>query len=490
MKSIVSTRATTGLLLFLAGVSLVVFTGSAGLAETPKLSFEKAKNYNVGINPVFVVAGNFDSDSAIDLAIVNNVNKKVSILLGDGAGNFPIPSGSSKYSTFPVGKGPLGAAAGDFDEDGNLDLAVANFGDDTVTILLGDGLGAFTAAGSPISVGDGPIFIAVGDFSDPHDGHLDLAVANQRSDDVSILLGDGSGGFTAVLPPKPVGNQPVSIAVADFNNPPDGKLDLAVANFAAQTVSIFLGDGNGTFTPQPVGAVGTQPVSIVAGDFNGDDKVDLATANQGKNVSILLGNGDGTFQAAQSFSLGKVPVSLTAADFNGDGALDLAAAHFPRNQLSIILGNGDGTFQKSKTFTTVAGEFAITTGDFNGDNRPDLAVVNSKVSVLLNRTQFPGALPSLTVTNPNGGDSLTIGTTIDITWTSNDIPGSHVKIDLTRDSTTTPVIWKTIVNSVPVEDGTKSWKVTGSATTHAQIRICSVEYPAFCNTTTDFSIGP
>jgi hypothetical protein len=486
---------------FLAAYGFV--PDAAGLAQA--LLFGKATNYTVGTNPVFAVAGDFNNDGKVDLAIVNNITNQVSIMLGDGVGGFTQP-----FASFPVGRSPLGAAVGDFDVDGNLDLAVANFGNPNakppipgnVSILLGIGDGTFTqAAGSPITVGTGPISIAVGYFD--AGGVLDLAVANHGSHDVSILLGDGSGGFTAVTPTTQVGNQPVSIAVGNFNSDVDLNPDLAVANFVDNTVSILLGNGDGTFFepadcdsttagPSPTCVVGTEPVSIVTGDFNNDGFDDLAVANEvTKNVSILLGNAvttGGLFKAAKNFNLVKIPVSLTVADFNGDGALDLAAAHFPDKQLSVILGNGDGTFGKPKTFKTVAGQFAITNGDFDGDTKPDLAVVNGKVSVLLNMTLFPGPSPSITVTAPNGGETLTIGATTNITWTSNN-PGSHVRIDLTRDSTATPIVWKTIVQSVTVATGTTAWKVTGSATTTARIRICSVEYPGICDTSAaDFTI--
>ncbi len=492
---------------FLAAYGFV--PDAAGLAQA--LSFGKAKNFTVGTNPVFVVAGDFNNDSAVDLAIVNNINNKVSILLGDGFGGFPKPSGSNKYPEFLVGRSPLGAAVGDFNEDGNLDLAVANFRDDTVTILLGNGLGAFTeASGSPIPVGDGPIFIAVGDFD--ADGFLDLAVANHgsdnSSDNVSIFLGNGDGTFIEAagspitVGSPPVSSQPVSIAVGDFDN--DGNLDLAVANFVDKSVSILLGDGSGDFSVAPncdiallnICTVGTQPVSVVTGDFNNDGVADLAVANEStKNVSILLGNAvttAGLFQAAQNFKLGKIPVSLTVADFNGDGALDLAAAHFPGKQLSVILGNGDGTFGKPKKFSTVAGQFAIATDDFNGDGEPDLAVVNGKLSVLLNKTTFPDPGASITVTAPNGGESLTIGSTQTISWSFSLLTGK-VKISLSRDSGAT---WKPIIASTPIDTdpatdaGSATWKVTGAATTTARIRVCSVTYPGICDSSdADFAIA-
>jgi hypothetical protein len=490
---------------FLAAYGLVPDT--AGLAQA--LSFGKAKSYTVGTNPVSVVAGDFNNDSNVDLAVVNNIINKVSILLGDGAGGFPLPLGSSTYPAFPVGMSPLGAAAGNFNSniDSNLDLAVANFVDNTVSILLGNGDGTFSAA-TPVSLppGSGPISIAVGDFNGG--GFLDLAIVNHTSGNVSIFLGNGDGTFTeATGSPFTVGKQPVSIAVGQFNSDVDLFPDLAVANFVDNSVSILLGNGDGTFIAPPhcdtttpgtsptCIVVGTEPVSIVTGDFNNDEVDDLAIANEvTKNVSILLGNAittTGLFQAARSFNLIKIPVSLTVADFNGDGALDLAAAHSPDKLLSVILGNGDGTFGTPKTFKTVAGEFAITNGDFDGDSKPDLAVVNGKISVLLNNTLFPGASPSITVTAPNGGAPLAIGASTNITWTSNDIPpASHVRIDLTRDSTLTPIVWKTIFKSVTVAAETTAWKVTGSATTHAQIRICAIEYPGICDISdADFTIN-
>ena len=245
-----------------------------------------------------------------------------------------------------VGPEPYSLAVGDFNGDGKLDLAVANYGGygfpSTVSILLGDGRGNFTLASSP-AAGDSPLSVAVGDFNG--DGNLDLAVANEVGGCVTILLGDGTGNFTLTSSPA-AGDEPVSVAVGDFNG--DGKLDLAVANwgyFSASTVDILLGDGAGKFTLASSTLTGSDSDAVAVGDFNGDGKLDLAVANRsGNNVSILLGDGAGNFTLTSSPATGSEPYSVAVGDFNGDGKLDLAVANSGSNTVSILLGDGTGNF--------------------------------------------------------------------------------------------------------------------------------------------------
>ena len=166
------------------------------------------------------------------------------------------------------------------------------------------------------------------------DGKPDLAVANNGSNNISVLLGDGSGNFAAAVA-YAAGTGPRSIVTGDFNR--DGKLDLAVANDTSNDVSVFLGIGNGTFVAAVAYAAGTGPRSIVTGDFNLDGKPDLAVANAtSNNVSILFGNGDGTFAAAINYSAGTNPVSITAGAFKNDGALYLAVANGTANTISVL----------------------------------------------------------------------------------------------------------------------------------------------------------
>ena len=171
------------------------------------------------------------------------------------------------------------------------------------------------------------------------------------------------------------GSGPDTVAVGDFNG--DGKLDLAVANNVSNNVSVLLGKGDGTFHAAVNYGAGTNPTSVAVGDFNGDRKLDLAVANwNGNDVSILLGNGDGTFQPAVNYNVTFGPQSVAVGDFNGDGKLDLAVANYFGEALSILLGNGDGTFQAHVNYQAGSGPVWVAVGDFNGDGRLDFAVTD------------------------------------------------------------------------------------------------------------------
>jgi tetratricopeptide (TPR) repeat protein len=232
-----------------------------------------------------------------------------------------------------------------------------------------------------------PVFVASGDFNG--DGILDLATANQADNSVSVLLGNGDGTFQPAVS-YAAGSEPSCVVVADFNG--DGKLDLAVANYSSDNVSVLLGNGNGTF--QAAAEYNTQSgsLSLAVSDFNGDGIPDLVVANAlSATVSILLGNGDGTFQPAVEYNCGSTPYSVAVGDFNGDGHADLAVANFLANgTVSLLLGNGNGTFRAAQSYAAGNGPSSVAVGDFNGDGHLDLVVAlnnatgtGSTVAILL-----------------------------------------------------------------------------------------------------------
>jgi uncharacterized repeat protein (TIGR02543 family) len=331
----------------------------------------------IGTNPYSVAVGDFNGDGHQDIATANigfNSNF-VYIRLGDGQGGF---SGSTEIV---VGSSPRSVAVGDFNGDGNQDIAAANSGSNSVSIRLGDGQGGFSGT-TDVAVGSQPYSVAVGDFNG--DGHQDIATANRLSNSVSIRLGDGQDGFSGVTEIT-VGSSPRSLAVGDFNG--DGHQDIAAANFGSSTVSIRLGDGQGGFIGTTEIFVGSQPYSVAVGDFNGDGHQDIATANIGSNsVSIRLGDGLGGFSGTTNVAVGSSPISVVVGDFNGDGNQDIAAANYNSGSVSIRLGDGQGGFSGTSEIVVGSNPQSLAVGDFNGDGKQDIAAANynsSSVSIRL-----------------------------------------------------------------------------------------------------------
>jgi uncharacterized repeat protein (TIGR01451 family) len=301
-------------------------------------------------------------------------------------------------------------------------------------------------APSTFGMGGFPRSVATGDFNG--DGKPDLAVANQGPDTVSILLGTGTGSFG----PKTdfgVGTAPTSVAVGDFNS--DGKPDLAVANSTFATVSILLGTGTGTFGAKTDFGTGGGPRSVAVGDFNRDGKLDLATANaSGNTVSILLGTGTGTFGAKTNFGTGSSPWSVAVGDFNGDGKLDLATANFNSNKVSVLLNNSnppDLTVTKSHTGNFIQGQTGA---------QYTITVTNSGAGVVLagDTVTVADTLPAgLTATAASGtGWNCTLGPTVTCTRGNALAPAaSYPAITLTVDVAGNAP--SSVVNTVTVSGG-------------------------------------
>ena len=304
------------------------------------------------------------------------------------AGSEAAPSKTAALFAAPVryatGSFPQSVTAGDWNGDKKLDLATANTTDYNISILLGNGNGTFQAK-VDYATGAGPNTVMAGDWNG--DGNPDLATTNYIingtiiTSSLSILLGNGNGTFQTNVD-YGVGSFPHSVTAGDWNG--DKKADFAVANHDGN-VSILLGNGNGTFQAKVDYATGLNSFLVTAGDWNGDGKPDLAVANHGsRNVSILLGNGNGTFQPKVDYGAGNSPESVTAGDWNGDGKLDLATANYYSGNVSILLGNGNGTFQAAVGYATGAGPNTVMAGDWNGDGKLDLATTKyGNVSILL-----------------------------------------------------------------------------------------------------------
>lgn len=369
------------------------------------VSFQSA-TYPAGNGPNSGVAGDFNNDGQLDLITADSCVSLtcigpggVTVLLGSRDGTFRV-AGIFPSSAF--GESSLVVAAGDFNRDGALDVAVVNtginvFGD--VSVLLGHGDGSF---GPPVAYSVGgavPVWVEVADFN--RDGNPDLAVSVTTTDSVEILLGNGDGTFQAAVGQK-VEDGPQGFAVADLNG--DGNLDLAVTNECGHiagcrhgTVSILLGHGDGTFEPQFSFQAGIFPLAVAVADLNGDGHPDLVTSapcsvdmscgHKGA-VGVLLGNGDGTFQAIRYYtSTGYDTARIATGDFDGDGRPDVVALDYVSADITLFLGRGDGTLQAGVGYPVGANPISAAAADYNQDGKLDLAVVSqipNNVTVFLN----------------------------------------------------------------------------------------------------------
>ena len=228
--------------------------------------------------------------------------------------------------------------------------------------------------------GSKPDSVAIGDLNG--DGKLDLATANTASNSVSVLIGNGNGTF-ATAQSFGAGTGAGSVAIGDFNA--DNKLDLVTANTrpGVNSVSVLIGNGNGTFAAAVQYPVGTNPSSVAVGDLNGDGKLDLAAANSGgTTVSVLLGNGDGTLGAQTAYGGGAGATAIALGDLNNDGKADLITANPVSTRINVLLGNGDGTFGANST--PYGGDYplSLALADLNGDGKLDLVVANVTISTV------------------------------------------------------------------------------------------------------------
>jgi hypothetical protein len=350
-------------------------------------TFQAPQSYFAGVNPFALAVADFRGNGIRGLAVVNHQSNasNVTVLLGNGDGTF------QSATSVPTARIPGPVAVGDFIGDGIAD-DIAEGDVSGVNIFLGNGDGTFQAE-TTVVLPNGANSIAVGDFNG--DGILDLAAtANDRSGNgfVWLLLGNGDGTFQAPVA-YAAGRDVISLAVGRLR----GKqfpLDLVVVNNTFPgTVQVLLGNGDGTFGPPVSYAAGPSAVAVAVGDFDGDGKPDLVVSNRTTlrgTVTVLLGNGDGTFQPGVAFEAGvSSPGRVTVGDLRGNGILDLVVAQTlngasTNHLVSVLLGNGDGTFRAPMTYRVGAVPIAALVGDF-GDGKADLAVANelgSTVSVL------------------------------------------------------------------------------------------------------------
>jgi predicted nucleotidyltransferase len=345
-------------------------------------SFQSPISYSTGSSsePYSVAIADFDNDSELDIAVANYNSNNVWVFLGYGDGSF---RGQMVYSMTDQSN-PIWVAVNDLNDDTIPDIVVANHYADNVCILFGFGNGSF---GNVITLStglnSGPRSIALGDLN--QDKSIDIAVANLNSNSVGVFFGYGNGTFfpQKIYPVDP-GAVLHSIIVSDINN--DTLLDILVADYNEinSSIGIFYGFGDGNFTLPKIYSTGlnSQPYVIATGDFNNDSKVDLAINYFNQDIiGVFIQVKSESFASSTLFSTGNEsnPKAVALGDFNNDNHLDIAVANSATNNIGILLGYGNGDFANQLTYSTGTNSLpsSIAVGHFNDDLYLDIAVINA-----------------------------------------------------------------------------------------------------------------
>ncbi|MFN0151613.1 MAG: FG-GAP-like repeat-containing protein [bacterium] len=463
--------------------------------------FGAAAAIPVGAGPNDAAVGDFNEDGIPDLAVACQSLGSVQILLGNGSRGV----GNGTYAPpidYAIEVAPANIIAGDWNDDGITDLAFTKPGTNTIEFLIGAGAGgvgngSFTFDPICPPVAPEPGALLARDFNE--DGILDIAVGSANGGDgiIAILIGIGGGGMGdgTFAPPVNFGidADPSDIVAADFNE--DGILDLASISDGTSNIMILTGQGangvgNGNFTFDPI----CPPVApfgrgLVTGDFNGDGITDLAATSPSMSELVIIrgngagGVGDGTFNIIEptTIPIATTPFTLQKGDFNIDGITDLAVAGIGGGgggQAEILYGGGsegagNGSFTCQMKFAIGAGATRILAGDFLEDNTIDLFVLcsgNATIAPLIGGCQDPD-FAAISVTSPNGGEILPIGSAHTVSWsTSEEIDA--VNVEISRDGGNN---WETIAHNTT--ESSASWTVTPPVSVNALVRVSDSALP-------------
>jgi|GEM_PF-1235712 predicted nucleotidyltransferase len=336
-----------------------------------------------GVN--YLANGDFDNDGDIDIAAVSSSDNLIMIMRNDGSENFVVSS------TINVGTDPYGIIARDFNNDGYLDLANTDRGNNEFRISLNDGAGNFLPSAT-YPTGSDPIQIGGADFDG--DGFCDIVTSHFNSFNIYIYFGEGDGTFgNAYTPPQGTGGvaRAYGLATADYDN--DGDVDIVLSTHAHNTI-FYRNNGNRTFTRVQTYPTKRYASSIAAADLNNDGYIDFVTGDEfSDSLSLLLNNGDGTFTLDTSLNSGGKSHAVVLADYDNDGDIDIAVTHMTLDKITILYNNGNATFSNPFTITTGDAPISLTGADFDGDGDIDLMTTSSAKS-----TYFLRNAPLITLT--------------------------------------------------------------------------------------------
>jgi hypothetical protein len=373
-------------------IALTLLSAAPAAAAAPAgPRFSAPVLVRTGDQPSALAAADFNGDGKPDLAAADSGSGTVSLLLGNGDGSF------APRVPYRTSAAPYDVVAADLNGDGAPDVVTG--GDGPLVVFLNDGSGGLHRVQS---LAPRALAVAAGDVNG--DGMTDVVAATYARRDFAVLLGIGRGRLGAAQRYRGDRDGANDVELGDLNA--DGRLD-AVLVTGSEKLAVRLGNGDGTFGPERALRAddeGENMLDVTLADLDHDGRLDAATASFYGDTGVFLGRGDGAFGPRKSYStIGKTD-SVTVADYDGDGNLDLAVSGYDYIPF-VRLGRGDGTFGKARYLEWVLADYGVT-ADFNRDGRPDLAFVLSEqeyAKVFLNWTGL--ADPPCVVLDVSG-DSL------------------------------------------------------------------------------------
>jgi hypothetical protein len=346
-----------------------------GCSSSPTDAFRPASDLfapridlTVGAEPKAVAIVDLDGDGRSDVVVARATpSGAVTVLRGQPSGAFLRSDANTR-----AGDTPYSLAIADYDKDGTLDVAVANYFGAEVAAMFG---GDFQTRVAMPSGGAHPFSLAAADLDG--DGRADLVSSNQVGKSLSVFRNQGAQSFGAAVPLS-LGETPGGIVVGDLDGDGASRLDVAVAMSDSARLRIFHGQGGGAFTADRINdfPVGDTPIAVAMGRLDGDTSTDLAVCNLGDGtVSVLLGS-QGGFGSAKSYTVGTQPTALAIGDIDGDGFADLAVSNRGSGNISILRGQPGGALSASGELAAGMQPEGIAVGDLNGDGLADVAVAN------------------------------------------------------------------------------------------------------------------